>query len=72
MQKISRKYREASKGIWRKNPILMPLAIISVVGRAESIGHRRREFVVLWPDPCHFHIGDVGEDEGTTNNRDDC
>jgi hypothetical protein len=23
---------------------------------------------VLWPDPCHFHIGDVGEDEGTTNN----
>lgn len=34
MQKISRKYREASKGIWRKNPILMPLAIFSVVGGA--------------------------------------
>ncbi|KGO64189.1 Tetratricopeptide-like helical [Penicillium italicum] len=34
MQKISRKYREASKGIWRKNPILMPLAIVSVVGGA--------------------------------------
>ncbi|EAW10742.1 TPR domain protein [Aspergillus clavatus NRRL 1] len=25
-------YQEASKGIWRKNPILLPLAIISVVG----------------------------------------
>ncbi|KXG53106.1 Tetratricopeptide-like helical [Penicillium griseofulvum] len=34
LQKISRKYREASKGIWRKNPILMPLAIFSVVGGA--------------------------------------
>ncbi|KAJ5393363.1 uncharacterized protein N7487_011004 [Penicillium crustosum] len=34
MQKIGRKYREASKGIWRKNPVLMPLAIFSVVGGA--------------------------------------
>ncbi|KAJ5169725.1 Tetratricopeptide-like helical [Penicillium coprophilum] len=34
LQKISRKYREASKGIWRKNPVLMPLAIFSVVGGA--------------------------------------
>ncbi|KAJ5138452.1 Tetratricopeptide-like helical [Penicillium bovifimosum] len=33
-QKIGRKYREASRGIWRKNPILMPLAIFSVVGGA--------------------------------------
>ncbi|KAJ5476631.1 hypothetical protein N7475_002360 [Penicillium sp. IBT 31633x] len=34
MQKIGRRYREASKGIWRKNPVLMPLAIFSVVGGA--------------------------------------
>ncbi|KAI2671064.1 hypothetical protein CBS147355_8921 [Penicillium roqueforti] len=34
LQKISRKYREASRGIWRKNPVLMPLAIFSVVGGA--------------------------------------
>jgi tetratricopeptide (TPR) repeat protein len=34
LQKIGRKYREASRGIWRKNPVLMPLAIFSVVGGA--------------------------------------
>ncbi|CAG8037176.1 unnamed protein product [Penicillium salamii] len=34
MQKIGRRYREASKGIWRKNPVLMPLAIFSIVGGA--------------------------------------
>ncbi|KAJ5544699.1 hypothetical protein N7535_006913 [Penicillium sp. DV-2018c] len=34
LQKIGRRYREASKGIWRKNPILMPLAIFSIVGGA--------------------------------------
>ncbi|KAJ5454506.1 uncharacterized protein N7458_005462 [Penicillium daleae] len=31
-QKIRLKYREASKGVFRKNPILLPLAIFSVVG----------------------------------------
>ncbi|EPS33377.1 hypothetical protein PDE_08339 [Penicillium oxalicum 114-2] len=31
-QKIRMKYREASKGVFRKNPILLPLAIFSVVG----------------------------------------
>ncbi|KAJ5769965.1 uncharacterized protein N7511_002016 [Penicillium nucicola] len=35
-EKIRRKYREASKGIWRKNPILLPLAIASIVGGAIS------------------------------------
>jgi tetratricopeptide (TPR) repeat protein len=34
LQKIGRRYREASKGIWRKNPVLMPLAIFSIVGGA--------------------------------------
>ncbi|PWY95202.1 TPR domain protein [Aspergillus sclerotioniger CBS 115572] len=29
-QKMKRGYQEASKGIWRKNPILMPLALVSV------------------------------------------
>ncbi|OOQ87222.1 TPR domain protein [Penicillium brasilianum] len=31
-QKIRMKYREASKGVFRKNPVLLPLAIFSVVG----------------------------------------
>ncbi|KAJ5679607.1 hypothetical protein N7462_007851 [Penicillium macrosclerotiorum] len=31
-QKVRLKYREASKGIFRKNPVLLPLAIFSVVG----------------------------------------
>ncbi|KAJ5168128.1 uncharacterized protein N7482_003722 [Penicillium canariense] len=31
-QKIRLKYREASKGVFRKNPVLLPLAIFSVVG----------------------------------------
>lgn len=39
MQKISRKYREASKGIWRKNPILMPLAILSIVSGAFAFAY---------------------------------
>ncbi|KAJ5814827.1 hypothetical protein N7474_006604 [Penicillium riverlandense] len=29
-QRVRRSFREASKGIWRKNPILFPLAILSV------------------------------------------
>lgn len=31
-QKIRMKYREASKGVFRKNPILLPLAVFSIVG----------------------------------------
>ena len=27
-------FREASKGIWRKNPILLPIALISTAGMA--------------------------------------
>ncbi|KAJ5295960.1 hypothetical protein PENANT_c001G03939 [Penicillium antarcticum] len=38
-EKIRRKYREASKGIWRKNPILLPLAIASIVGGAISFAY---------------------------------
>ena len=38
-EKIRRKYREASKGIWRKNPILLPLAIVSIVGGAISFAY---------------------------------
>ncbi|KAJ5779649.1 hypothetical protein N7457_007369 [Penicillium paradoxum] len=39
LQKISRKYREASKGIWRKNPVLMPLAIFSIIGGAFAFAY---------------------------------
>jgi tetratricopeptide (TPR) repeat protein len=38
-EKIRRKYREASKGIWRKNPILLPLAIVSIVGGAITFAY---------------------------------
>ncbi|KAJ5902813.1 hypothetical protein N7495_003341 [Penicillium taxi] len=31
-QRVRLKFREASKGIFRKNPVLLPLAIVSVVG----------------------------------------
>ncbi|OJJ40419.1 hypothetical protein ASPWEDRAFT_33807 [Aspergillus wentii DTO 134E9] len=33
-QRMKLGFREASKGIWRKNPILLPLAIISTIGAA--------------------------------------
>lgn len=39
MQEIRRRYREASKGIWRKNPILMPLAVFSIVGGLISFAY---------------------------------
>jgi len=32
MQRLRMNYREASKGIFRKNPIMLPLAILSVIG----------------------------------------
>ncbi|KAJ5606316.1 hypothetical protein N7510_009097 [Penicillium lagena] len=38
-QRIRRSFREASKGIWRKNPILLPLAILSVVGGVATFAY---------------------------------
>lgn len=32
VQRLRLGFREASKGIWRKNPILFPLAIVSLIG----------------------------------------
>lgn len=39
LQKIGRRYREASKGIWRKNPVLMPLAVFGIVGGAMAFAY---------------------------------
>ncbi|CAL5874521.1 uncharacterized protein PFLUO_LOCUS8817 [Penicillium psychrofluorescens] len=38
-QRVRRSFREASKGIWRKNPILLPLAIFSVVGGVATFAY---------------------------------
>lgn len=38
-QRARRSFREASKGIWRKNPILLPLAILSVLGGVATFAY---------------------------------
>ncbi|KAJ5217122.1 hypothetical protein N7468_010130 [Penicillium chermesinum] len=38
-QRIRRIYREASKGIFRKNPILLPLALVSFVAAFTAFGY---------------------------------
>ncbi|KAE8144924.1 hypothetical protein BDV25DRAFT_165775 [Aspergillus avenaceus] len=54
-QKWKQGFREASKGIWRKNPVVLPLAIVSVVGATALFAYiAYTEYVYVAPQYHKF------------------